>query len=35
MARNHQPDQSAFRAVLPEDIEWKSFPRFRLAPGWL
>ena len=31
MARNHQPDQGTFRAILPEDIEWKSFPAF--PPG--
>ena len=28
MAGNHQPDQSTFRAVLPEDIEWNPFPAF-------
>ena len=28
MARNHQPDQGTFRAILPEDIEWRSFPAF-------
>ena len=28
MTRNHQPDQATFRAVLPEDIEWKPFPAF-------
>ena len=35
MARNHQPDQGTFRAILPEDIEWKSFPAFPpgRAPG--
>jgi hypothetical protein len=26
--RGHQPGQSVFRSVLPEDIEWKSFPAF-------
>ena len=31
MARNHQPDQGMFRAVLPEDIVWRSFPAF--PPG--
>ena len=31
MARPHQPDESAFRAILPEDIEWKAFPAF--PPG--
>ena len=24
----HQTDQSMFRSVLPEDIEWKPFPAF-------
>jgi quercetin dioxygenase-like cupin family protein len=28
MARTHQPDESVFRAILPEDIEWKPFPAF-------
>jgi len=28
MTRSHQPDQSAFRAVLPEDIDWRPFPAF-------
>ena len=28
MLRNHQPGQSVFRSVLPEDIEWKAFPAF-------
>ena len=28
MASFHQPDQSAFRAILPEDVEWKPFPAF-------
>lgn len=26
--RHHQPGQSAFRSVLPEDIDWKPFPAF-------
>jgi hypothetical protein len=26
--RSHQPGQSAFKATLPEDIEWKAFPAF-------
>ena len=26
--RTHQPDQAAFRPVLPEDIDWKPFPAF-------
>ena len=28
MGRAHQPDQARFRAVLPEDIDWRSFPAF-------
>jgi len=28
MVRNHQPDEAVFRSVLPEDVEWKSFPAF-------
>jgi quercetin dioxygenase-like cupin family protein len=35
MATVHQPGQAAFRAILPEDIAWKSFsgfpPEARLA----
>ena len=31
MARNHQPDQSTFRVVLPEDIEWRPFAAFPLG----
>ena len=27
-SRIHQPDQDAFRSVLPEEIEWKPFPAF-------
>ena len=27
-SRTHQPDQESFRAILPEDVEWKSFPAF-------
>ena len=26
MLRAHQPGEATFRAVLPEDIEWKPFP---------
>ncbi len=26
MARPHQPGESAFKAILPEDIEWQPFP---------
>jgi quercetin dioxygenase-like cupin family protein len=29
--RDHQPGQSKFRSILPEDIEWRSFPAF--PPG--
>jgi quercetin dioxygenase-like cupin family protein len=28
MARDHQPGESAFRSILPEDIDWKPFPAF-------
>ena len=28
MPRPHQPDESTFRAILPEDINWQSFPAF-------
>src|SRR3954452_23635649 len=28
MARANQPVQALFRAVLPEDVEWKQFPAF-------
>lgn len=28
MTRTHQPGQSLFRSVLPEDIVWTSFPAF-------
>ncbi len=27
-ARHHQPGQSAFRAILAEDVEWKPFAAF-------
>jgi hypothetical protein len=27
-ARSHQPGQAAFKAILPEKIEWKSFAAF-------
>ena len=26
--RPHQPGQSAFRSILPEQVEWRSFPAF-------
>jgi quercetin dioxygenase-like cupin family protein len=28
MSRSHQPGESVFRSILPEDIEWKPFPAF-------
>ena len=28
MNRAHQPGEAVFRAVLPEDIEWRPFPAF-------
>jgi hypothetical protein len=28
MARTHQPGESAFKSILPEDIEWNPFPAF-------
>ena len=28
MTRSHQPGQSLFRSILPEDIDWKPFPAF-------
>ncbi len=28
MARTHQPGESAFRSILPEDIDWKPFAAF-------
>jgi quercetin dioxygenase-like cupin family protein len=28
MSIKHQPDQADFRAILPEDVEWRSFPAF-------
>ena len=28
MVRSHQPGESAFRSILPEDIEWKPFAAF-------
>jgi quercetin dioxygenase-like cupin family protein len=32
MVQKHQPGEADFRAVLPEDIDWKLFPAFpRLA----
>jgi len=31
MARTHQPGESKFRSILPEDIDWKPYPGF--PPG--
>ena len=31
MVRTHQPDQSVFRSVLPEEINWRPYPGF--PPG--
>src|SRR5271170_3249982 len=28
MVRTHEPGEAAFRAILPEEIEWKPFPAF-------
>jgi quercetin dioxygenase-like cupin family protein len=28
MTRTHQRGQAAFKAILPEDIDWKPFPAF-------
>lgn len=28
MTRSHQPGQSLFRSILPEDIDWKPFSAF-------
>jgi hypothetical protein len=28
MIEIHQPDESVFKSVLPEDIEWQEFPAF-------
>jgi hypothetical protein len=28
MVRTHQPGEAAFRAILPEEIDWKQFPAF-------
>jgi quercetin dioxygenase-like cupin family protein len=27
-AQPHQPGQDAFKAILPEDVDWKPFPAF-------
>src|SRR2546422_4991651 len=28
MIRTHQPGQAVFRAVLPDDVDWRPFPAF-------
>ena len=28
MVRTHQPGEGVFKAILPEDIDWKPFPAF-------
>jgi hypothetical protein len=28
MSRMHQPGQAAFRAILPEEIDWQPVPAF-------
>ena len=28
MVRTHQPGEDLFKAILPEDIDWKPFPAF-------
>ena len=28
MVQTHQPGEAVFRAILPEDIDWKPFPAF-------
>src|ERR1700733_13277663 len=28
MTRPHQPDQTKFKSILPEDIDWQLFPAF-------
>ncbi len=34
MVRSHQPGESAFRSILPEDIVWKPFPAFPPRLDW-
>ena len=31
MTRAQQPDEADFRSILPEDINWQSFPAFPAA----
>ena len=28
MVTTHQPDQAAFKSVLPDDVDWEPFPAF-------
>jgi hypothetical protein len=28
MVRPHQPGEALFKAILPEDIDWRPFPAF-------
>ena len=28
MPRTHQPGETVFRSILPEDVDWKPFPAF-------
>ena len=28
MVRTHQPGQTIFRSILPEDVDWRPFPAF-------
>ena len=31
MSRTHEPGETVFRAIRPEEIEWKAFPAFPAA----
>lgn len=33
--RTHQLGQEVFKAILPEDIDWKPFAAFHPLFGWL
>jgi hypothetical protein len=35
MVRAHQPGESTFKSILPEQVEWQSFPAFPRQPNWL
>jgi hypothetical protein len=28
MVQNHQPGEAVCKSILPEDVDWKSFPAF-------